>query len=99
MTATTNSSSSAPVLHDPRAAQAVEAFRDALLRMRDGEELTTQDLDKITNLLQMVQAPTGASLAAEAMPHFREVFHGVGSSAPASRAGESVRVRVTDVVR
>ncbi|WP_409474099.1 hypothetical protein [Streptomyces sp. HC307] len=100
MTATTTSSdTAAPVSSDPRAADAVDAFRDALLRMRDGKELTVKDLDTTADLLQMVQAPTGGSLAAEVMPHFREVFHpGRDSGTPAGRAGISMRAESSHVV-
>ncbi|GCB44518.1 hypothetical protein [Streptomyces sp. NL15-2K] len=72
-----------PALSDPRAAHLVEAFRDALVRMREGEELTIQDLTTATDLLQVVQATTGASLAAAVMPLFEEVFQsGRDGSAP-----------------
>ncbi|MGP4084933.1 hypothetical protein [Streptomyces sp. KR55] len=74
MTSTTDPSYNDPELFDPRAAHIVEAFRDALVRMRDGEELTIEDLNTATDLLQMVQATTGASLAAAVMPLFKEVF-------------------------
>ncbi|MFD7408525.1 hypothetical protein ACFV7R_39110 [Streptomyces sp. NPDC059866] len=74
MTSTTDPSYNDPELFDPRAAHIVEAFRDALVRMRDGEELTVEDLDAATDLLQLVQATTGASLAAAVMPLFKEVF-------------------------
>jgi catechol 1,2-dioxygenase len=63
-----------PISINPRAARLVEAFKDALIRMRDGEELTSEDLNTTTELLEMVQAPTGAHLAAAAMPLFSEVF-------------------------
>ncbi|MFF4357640.1 hypothetical protein [Streptomyces sp. NPDC001604] len=58
------------------AARLVEAFRDALVRMRDGENLTADDLDVATDLLQMVQTPGGTTLAAAVMPQFTEVFQG-----------------------
>lgn len=65
-----------PISINPHAAHLVEAFKDALIRMRDGEGLTFEDLDTTTELLQMVQAPNGAALAAVAMPLFSEVFQG-----------------------
>ncbi|MFM9448788.1 hypothetical protein [Streptomyces acidiscabies] len=54
----------------------VEAFRDALVRMRDGDDLTADDLDAATDLLRMVQPPGGTALAAAIMPQFTEVFQG-----------------------
>ncbi|MGW3826393.1 hypothetical protein ACWEAF_29855 [Streptomyces sp. NPDC005071] len=80
MTSTTHSSHTTGVSSDPRTAHAVDAFRDALIRMRDGEKLTVEDLDTATDLLAMVQASAGDTLAAAAMPHFREVFHAGRSS-------------------
>ncbi|MET9090047.1 hypothetical protein ABZX77_50785 [Streptomyces sp. NPDC004237] len=59
---------------DPRVARPVEAFRDALVRMRDGEDLTVEDLDTAIDLLRMVETPTGAALAATVMPLFQDVF-------------------------
>jgi hypothetical protein len=100
MTATTPSSdTAAPMPSDPRAADAVDAFTDTLLRMRDGEELTVKDLGTTADLLQVTQAPTGGSPAAEAMPPFTAVFHpGRGSGTPAGRPGVSMRAEVSDVV-
>lgn len=43
--------------------------------MRDGQELTAEDLNTATDLLRIVQTPSGDTLAAAAMPHFRDVFH------------------------
>ncbi|MFC9425980.1 hypothetical protein [Streptomyces sp. NPDC056987] len=63
-------------MSDPRVARTVEAFRSALIRMRDGEDLTVEDLHATTELLRMVQATNGTSLAAMAMPLFKEVFQG-----------------------
>ncbi|MGW2650306.1 hypothetical protein ACWC2T_36750 [Streptomyces sp. NPDC001393] len=65
-----------PLSSDPHAARLVEAFSEALVRMRDGEDLTADDLDVATGLLRMVQTPDGTTLAAAAMPQFREVFQG-----------------------
>ncbi|MGW4606859.1 hypothetical protein [Streptomyces sp. NPDC004532] len=61
---------------NPSAARLIGAFRDALIRMRDGEDLTVEDLNTATDLLQMVQTTTGGSPAAAVMPLFREVFQG-----------------------
>ncbi|BBC29070.1 hypothetical protein SGFS_003610 [Streptomyces graminofaciens] len=84
MNATNDPSSTVPVPLDPHAARLVAAFRDALVRMRDGEELTTEDLNVANELVQLVQATTDASLAATVMPWFREVFQGrQDGSAPA----------------
>ncbi|MFE3032996.1 hypothetical protein ACFXKY_15300 [Streptomyces canus] len=44
--------------------------------MRDGEDLTADDLDVATDLLRMVQTPGGTTLAAAVMPQFTEVFQG-----------------------
>ncbi|MGW5276847.1 hypothetical protein ACWEQP_30720 [Streptomyces sp. NPDC004044] len=97
MTAPTDSSPTT-VSSDPRAAHAVDAFRDALIRMRDGEELTVEDLNTTADLLQMVQAPTGDALAA-AMPHFRDVFHSDHDSGTLpGPARISIRKDRTDVV-
>ncbi|WP_128434875.1 hypothetical protein [Streptomyces cyaneus] len=74
MTATNDPSHIDPLSLDPRAAHLAEAFRGALVRMRDGEKLTTGDLDVAADLLQMVQAANGISLAATVMPMFKEVF-------------------------
>ncbi|WP_406340533.1 hypothetical protein [Streptomyces sp. NBC_01578] len=98
MTAPTDSSPTT-VSSDPRAEHAVDAFRDALIRMRDGEELTVEDLNTTADLLQMVQAPTGDALAAAAMPHFRDVFHsGRDSGTLSGPARISIRKERTDVV-
>lgn len=87
MTTTPGPSNIGPLSSDPRAAHLVEAFRDALVRMRDGEDLTVDDLDVATDLLRMVQSPTGTTLAAVVMPQFREVFQGRRSrSSPSERS-------------
>ncbi|NEB00422.1 hypothetical protein [Streptomyces sp. SID13726] len=100
MTPTTDASETLPASSDPRAAGAVAAFRGALIRMRDGQELTVDDLDTTVDLLRMVQAPAGESLAAAAMPQFREVFHaGHDSAALPGRAETSTGTESTDVLR
>ncbi len=87
MTTTPDPSNIDPQSSDPRTARLVEAFRDALVRMRDGEDLTADDLGVATDLLQMVQTPGGSTLAAAAMPQFRDVFQGHrDSSAPSGPA-------------
>ncbi|MGW3451578.1 hypothetical protein [Streptomyces sp. NPDC001076] len=84
MTATNNPSNIPPVPLDPHTARLVAAFKDALVRMRDGEELTAEDLSVATELLQLVQANPDASLAATVMPWFKEVFQ--GHQAPSASA-------------
>ncbi|WP_432194350.1 hypothetical protein [Streptomyces sp. bgisy027] len=84
MTATNHPSGLDPLSSDPRAAHLVEAFKDALVRMRDGQDLTAKDLEVATDLLQIVQAPAGTSLAAAVMPLFREVFQGRQDGSTAS---------------
>jgi hypothetical protein len=76
MTTATHLSDIDSMSFDLHAARLAEAFRDALVRMRDGEDLTVEDLDTAAGLLQMVQATKGESLAAGVMPLFREVFQG-----------------------
>ncbi|MFE2943121.1 hypothetical protein ACFXKG_29305 [Streptomyces sp. NPDC059255] len=44
--------------------------------MRDGEDLTVEDLNATTELLRMMQETNGTSPAAAAMPLFKEVFQG-----------------------
>ncbi|MFJ1808355.1 MULTISPECIES: hypothetical protein [unclassified Streptomyces] len=68
MTATNDPSYLSPIPLGPHAARLVAAFRDALVRMRGGEELTIEDLDVADELLQSVQATTDTSLAATVMP-------------------------------
>ncbi|MFE4824341.1 hypothetical protein ACFRFU_50010 [Streptomyces sp. NPDC056704] len=75
---------------DPHSARLVEAFRDALVRMRDGEDLTVEDLDTAADLLRMVQAAKGDSLAAGVMPLLREVFQGGRDGGPASESQGSL---------
>lgn len=84
MNTTNDPSTTAPVPLDPHAARLVAAFKDALVRMRDGEELTTEDLNVASELVQLVQSTTDASLAATVMPWFSEVSqHRQNTSAPA----------------
>ncbi|MFF7921198.1 hypothetical protein ACFZDP_08535 [Streptomyces mirabilis] len=90
MTTATDQSGIDSMSFDPHSARLVEAFRDALVRMRDGEDLTVEDLDTAAELLQMVQATKGDFPAAEVMPLFREVFQGVGTAAPASESQRSL---------
>ncbi|MGX1675580.1 dioxygenase family protein [Streptomyces sp. NPDC055400] len=59
-----------------RAVRLVEAFKAALIRLRDEEGLTFEDLNAVTNLLQKVQHATGAPLALVAMPLYSELFQG-----------------------
>ncbi|MET7719338.1 hypothetical protein [Streptomyces mirabilis] len=76
MTTATDLSDIDSMSFDPHSARLVEAFRDALVRMRDGEDLTVEDLDTAAELLQRVQATKGDFPAAEVMPLFKEVFEG-----------------------
>ncbi|MFE2521630.1 hypothetical protein [Streptomyces mirabilis] len=76
MTTATDLSDIDSMSFDPYSARLVEAFRDALVRMREGEDLTVEDLDTAADLLRRVQAAKGDFLAAEVMPLFREVFQG-----------------------
>jgi len=65
-----------PMSLAPLSARHVEVLRDALIRMRDGEDLASGDLDAATELLRKVQTSNGDPLAAELMPLFTEVIHG-----------------------
>ncbi|MFE2315908.1 hypothetical protein ACFXC8_22695 [Streptomyces sp. NPDC059441] len=91
MTTATDPSDIDSMSFDPYSARLVEAFRDALVRMRDGEDLTVEDLDTAVDLLQIVQATDGGSLAAEVMPLFTEVFRGdrTGTHRPAPATSPS----------
>ncbi|WP_262059485.1 hypothetical protein [Streptomyces sp. STR69] len=91
MTTATDPSDIDSLPFDPHSARLVEAFRDALVRMRDGEDLTAEDLDTAADLLLTVQAANGDSLAAEVMPLFRQVFQSAetGSHRPASATSPS----------
>jgi len=76
MTTTTDPSYVDPALINPRAVRLVEAFKNALTRMRDEEGLTFDDLNAVTDLLQSIQMATGAPLALVAMPLYSELFQG-----------------------
>ncbi|UUU19193.1 dioxygenase family protein [Streptomyces sp. DSM 40750] len=76
MTTTTDPSYVDPALINPRAVRLVNAFKNALARMRDEEGPTFDALNADTDLLQKVQAATGAPLALAAMPLYSEVFQG-----------------------
>ncbi|WP_158226904.1 dioxygenase family protein [Amycolatopsis vastitatis] len=65
-----------PVLVNPRAVRLVEAFKDALARMRDEHGLTFDDLNTVTTLLEQLRDATGVPLSLVAMPLFSEVFQG-----------------------
>ncbi|MGW0819593.1 hypothetical protein ACWD00_41550 [Streptomyces viridiviolaceus] len=65
-----------PTQINPRAVRLVEAFKDALARLRDEEGLTFADLNAATALLQKMQHATGAPLATVAMPLYSELFQG-----------------------
>lgn len=90
MTTATELSDIDSMSFDPYLARRVEAFRDALVRMRDGEDLTVEDLDTAADLVQMVQAAKGDSLAAEVIPLFREVFQGGRDGGTASESQRSL---------
>ncbi|GGU14889.1 hypothetical protein [Streptomyces coeruleorubidus] len=62
MSRTPDPSNLHPLPSDPRAARLVEAFRDALIRLRHGEDLTVEELT------QMVRTHTGTTPAAAAAP-------------------------------
>ncbi|MEV4364894.1 hypothetical protein [Nonomuraea sp. NPDC049625] len=76
MTTTTDPSYVDPALINPRAVRLVQAFKDALARMRDEEGLTFEDLNVAADLLQRIQAATGVPLALAAMPLYSEIFQG-----------------------
>lgn len=76
MTTTTDPSYVDPALINPRAIRLVEAFKDALARLRDEEGLTFDDLNAVTDLFQQLQKATGAPLALVAMPLYGELFQG-----------------------
>ncbi|MFB7755691.1 LLM class flavin-dependent oxidoreductase [Streptomyces sp. NPDC056121] len=57
-----------PAMINPRAQRLVEAFKQALIRLRDEEGLTFDDIKTLTDLLQRVQTATGAHLSLVAMP-------------------------------
>lgn len=76
MTTTTDPSYVDPALINPRAVRLVEAFKDALARLRDEEGLTFDDINAVTDLFQQLQKATGAPLALVAMPLYSELFQG-----------------------
>ncbi|MBZ9645852.1 hypothetical protein [Streptomyces sp. PSKA30] len=76
MTTTADPSYVDPALINPRAVRLVEAFKDALARLRDEEGLTFDDLNAVADLLQRIQTATGAPLALVAMPLYSELFQG-----------------------
>ncbi|MFF9041785.1 hypothetical protein ACF090_40680 [Streptomyces sp. NPDC014892] len=65
-----------PALINPRAIRLVQAFKDALARLRDEEGLTFDDLNTVTEALQHMQQATGVPLALAAMPLYGELFQG-----------------------
>jgi catechol 1,2-dioxygenase len=67
-----------PALVNPRAVRLVEAFKDALARMRDEHGLTFDDLNTVTTLLTQLHDATGVPLSLAAMPLYSEVFQGGG---------------------
>jgi catechol 1,2-dioxygenase len=68
-----------PALINPRAVRLVEAFKDALARMRDEHGLTFDDLHTVATVLQQLRDATGSPLSLSAMPLFSEVFQGGGN--------------------
>ncbi|MFD7282845.1 hypothetical protein ACFV80_39045 [Streptomyces sp. NPDC059862] len=76
MTTTTDPSYVDPALINPRAVRLVEAFKNALARLRDEDGLTFDDLNAVADLLQRIQTATGAPLALVAMPLYSELFQG-----------------------
>ncbi|MGY0065054.1 dioxygenase family protein [Streptomyces sp. LZ34] len=76
MTTTIDPSYVDPALINPRAVRLLEAFKNALARMRDEEGLTFDDLNAAADLLQRIQTATGAPLALVAMPLYSELFQG-----------------------
>ncbi|WP_060887920.1 hypothetical protein [Streptomyces caniscabiei] len=75
-TTTTDPSYVDPALVNPRAVRLIEAFKDALARLRDEEGLTFDDVYAVTDVLQQIQTATGAPLALVAMPMYSEIFQG-----------------------
>ncbi|MGW6498596.1 dioxygenase family protein [Nonomuraea angiospora] len=76
MTTATDPSYVDPARINPRAVRLLEAFKDALFRLRDEEGLTFDDLKAVAGLLEQMQAATGAPLALLAMPLYSELFQG-----------------------
>ena len=69
----------APGMINPRAVRLVEAFKDALARMRDEHGLTFDDLHAAATVLEQLHDTTGVPLSLCAMPLFSEVFQGGGN--------------------
>jgi catechol 1,2-dioxygenase len=63
-----------PALINPRAVRLVEAFKDAVIRMRDEHGLTFDDLDIAATLLQQVHEVTGTKLSFCVLPLFSEIL-------------------------
>jgi len=78
-----------PALVNPRAVRLVEAFKDALARMRDEHGLTFDDLHTVTTILAELRDATGVPLSLVAMPLFSEVFQGGGDGYTLSEDVES----------
>ncbi|WP_406340513.1 hypothetical protein [Streptomyces sp. NBC_01578] len=76
MTTHTDPSYVDPSSFNPRAIRLVEAFKQALMRLRDEEGLTFDDIKAAADLLQRVQTATSAPLALVAMPLYSELFQG-----------------------
>ena len=66
-------------LINPRAVRLVEAFKDALARMRDEHGFTFDELRVATSLLEHMHGTSGLPLAMLAVPLFSEVFQGGGN--------------------
>ncbi|MEW1648549.1 hypothetical protein [Streptomyces sp. NPDC091219] len=75
-TPTTDPSYVDPALINPRVIRLIEAFKDALARMRDEEGLTFDDLHAAAEVLQQIQTALGIPLALAAMPLYSELFQG-----------------------
>ena len=67
-----------PALINPRAVRLVDAFKNALVRLRDEEGLTFADVQTAATLLQQLQESSGAPLWLSALPLFSETFRGGG---------------------
>jgi catechol 1,2-dioxygenase len=76
MTTITDPSYVDPALINPRAVRLVQAFKDALARLRDEEGLTFDDLHAVTEVLLQIQKATGVPLSLAAMPLYGELFQG-----------------------
>ncbi|MEV6588743.1 hypothetical protein [Streptomyces acidicola] len=76
MTSATEKSYVDPTLINPRAVRLIEAFKEALIRMRHEHGLTFEDLKATTDLLDKMHAATGLPLSALSMPMWSELFQG-----------------------